>query len=138
MISSVIQKTLRDLADPDPDVRIAAADAIGQSPALHEDISWLPEAVAPLSAALADSDRGVRMSAAYALGSLGLAEAAEPLIGLLDATDDRGVQLVILKSLGKIGAAEVRDRLERVRAESDSRCVRAVAARALERIANSG
>jgi HEAT repeat protein len=129
-----IHQTLHDLADSDPDVRIAAADAIGQSPELHEDTSWLPEAIAPLSAALIDPDRGVQISAAYALGSLGLAEAAEPLIRLLDATEDRGVQLVILKSLGKIKSMEGRDRLERVVAESDSRCLRAVAARALKRI----
>lgn len=84
------------LADADPDVRVLAASALGESgnPAAHE----------PLARALADADENVAAAAADALGLLGAPEAVEPLTETLEH-GGFWVRAAAVVALGRIGDA---------------------------------
>lgn len=98
------------LDDPDPDIRIAALDALllsGSEGLGARVLSWLgdsearvrraaaealsrapvPEAVGPLGRTLSDPDTSVRVASAKALGASGLPRAVAPLLGRLDDSD---------------------------------------------------
>lgn len=127
---------IAQLLSPDPDVRTAAAEGLGQYAAFHEDTSMLPTAVPHLVEVLHnDPVRRVRLAAAYSLGVIGGARAVPELIGVLNASgDDRGMQLVIAKSLGKTGDPLAVPALVEVLRSGKSRCLSVAAAKALERI----
>ena len=76
-------------------------------------------AVEPLIAVLKDNDRGVRASAADALGQIGDTRAAEPLIAVLQ-DGDRGVRTSAVIALGRLGDSRVR-RAAGCRAQNDDR-----------------
>jgi HEAT repeat protein len=67
------------LHDPDPDLRIQAALALG---AQHD-----PEAVPPLRAALADADANVRFQAMESLGRLRADAAIDDLMAIVESRD---------------------------------------------------
>ena len=71
------RRLVSDLRDPRPDVRIAAADALGR-------IGHKP-ATRPLIRALYDVREDVRCAAARALGRIGSPDAVDPLSRLLKA-----------------------------------------------------
>lgn len=127
---------LADLRSPDPDVRVAAADGLGQYAAYHADASMLPTAVPHLAEVLrGDPVRGVRLAAAYSLGAIGDGRAVPVLIDVLGASgSDRGLQLVIAKALGKLGDPSAVPVLVNMLCHGESRCVSVAAAKALERI----
>ena len=85
------------LQDPEARVRRRAAIALGRV--------GVPDAVAPLSASLADSNPAVRQMAAFALGQLAASESADALIMELGDPDPlaRGRAA---EALGRIGARE--------------------------------
>ncbi|HAK54259.1 MAG: HEAT repeat domain-containing protein [Vicinamibacterales bacterium] len=85
------------LHDPEARVRRRAAIALGRV--------GLPEAVAPLSASLADSNPAVRQMAAFALGQLAASESAEALVMALGDPDLLGRGRAA-EALGRIGARE--------------------------------
>lgn len=93
---------ITQLRSPDPDMRVAAADGLGQYAAFHEDTSMLPTAIPYLVEALQDPVRSVRLAAAYSLGAMGGTAAVPALLDALRVSEsDRGMQLVIIKALGK-------------------------------------
>lgn len=129
------QHLLDDTTHADPTVRIAALDAIGQWSAMNEDHGESAQAVPHVAAALHDPDRDVRWAAAYALGALGLAEAAGPLLDALNNVNgDDGLKLVIVKALGKVENRDAVDALAEIEHSTSSRCLRAAAVRSLARI----
>jgi HEAT repeat protein len=65
-------------------------------------VSLGPAALAPLIAALRDTDSGVRDQAAAALGKLGDTRALEPLVAALRDTDS-GVRVRVAAALGQLG-----------------------------------
>ena len=130
-----IHRLIENLGAPDPDARVAAAAALGQYGALHEDASGLSAAVPELLAALGDESREVRWSAAYALGAIGEAAGVPSLLALLaDPGTEGGLRLVAVKALGKIGAADAAPALIDALNKGGSRCLAAVTLRALARI----
>lgn len=131
-----VETLIADLHSPNPDMRVAAADGLGQYAAFHEDTSMLPSAIPHLVKAFrTDPARGVRLAAAYSLGAIGDARAVPDLIdGLHASASDQGLQLVIAKALGKTRDPLAVTALIEVLQSGISRCVSAAAARALERI----
>jgi HEAT repeat protein len=67
------------LSDPDPDLRLQAALALGSQKG--------PAAVTALIAALNDPDTNVRFHAIEALGKLGAVEARDPLVAIAESRD---------------------------------------------------
>jgi HEAT repeat protein len=136
-MNSVIARLLADLDDPDPIIRAAAADALGQFSAEHGDLDDLHEHGVPaLIAALDDEHREVRWAAAYALGVLGDPLVIAPLTALYDrSSDDDGLRLVIVKALGKTQQPTAVPTLITTLRSADSRCIRTASARSLRRIA---
>src|SRR5689334_5053580 len=98
-----IARLITQLNDPDPDQRLAAADALGQVGASNEDTRGLiKHGIPALSAALHNPDRDVRLAAAYALGAIGDSSAIPALVEAYHRADeDNGLRLVIVKALGK-------------------------------------
>lgn len=80
----------RSLSHADPRVRRMAVDALAAVGGA--------EARGPVSFALADEERDVRLAAVRALGRLGC---AEPLIALLGSSDDRDVIAATLRALAE-------------------------------------
>ncbi|MBL8161867.1 MAG: HEAT repeat domain-containing protein, partial [Anaerolineae bacterium] len=75
-------------------------------------------AVEPLISALADANVGVRLGAAFVLGSLGDARAVQPLIrALADADED--VRRIAADALGQLGDARAVEPLIRALADAD-------------------
>ena len=93
--SPELERLLQELLDDDPEVRKAAADALGRL--------GHPGAIGPLAdRALFDPDEGVRMGAVEALVQLGFPEALHPLVaGLFD--DDPDVRMAAARALGRLG-----------------------------------
>ncbi|MGF1505773.1 MAG: HEAT repeat domain-containing protein [Chloroflexi bacterium] len=119
------------LTDPDPQVRIAAVEAVGQrashekTPDYSADLPILHEMLRT------DPDRDVRRSTAYALGAIGKAESVPVLVEAY-TTADQGLRLVIVKSLGKIGVLV--PLLDELAAFGSTLCLRTAAQRAVDRI----
>ena len=87
--------------------RAAAAGAVGAlGPAANR------ETVPALIEALQDEEKGVRITAALVLGSLGPA-AKDAVPALIQALEDRGISGKVAEALGKMGptAREARPRL---------------------------
>ncbi len=127
---------LLNLNSPDPEVRVAAIDLIGQYGALYDDEGQSSSAVPQVSRALlTDESRAVRWSAAYALGAIGetagLASLIEAL-GRAEADGDIGLQIVILKALGKIGGSEAVVALESMLGRAKIACLQVSTQRALK------
>jgi len=84
------------LADPDRNLRRAAAESLG---AIGD-----PQTVPPLLLALEDEHWSVRCAAATALGRIRGAKAVPPLLGRL-GDDDATVRRAVVAALGEIGDA---------------------------------
>lgn len=122
------------LADLDPDVRAAAASALGKLG------STAAFAVSSLAAALGDRDPRVRRAAAWALGDVGPG-AAEAVPALIDALSDgdgrvRWRAVRALRAIGPAAALAVPE-LSRALTDEDDR-VRQWAATALADLAGIG
>jgi len=115
---------LAALADPDDDVRLAAADAaieLRASGATDAVVGWLnapdvrlrrkacdvartlpsPRAVPPLARTLGDPDPEVRSAAAEALGHQTISEAVPPLLGRLDDPTP-AVRIQVIAALARL------------------------------------
>ncbi|MBI4673448.1 MAG: HEAT repeat domain-containing protein [Chloroflexi bacterium] len=86
--TTTIEPLIVALTDSDKNVRICAADALGEI--------GDPHAVEPLMAVFKDSDESVRTGAVRALSKIGDARAVEPLIAALE---DKRVNEVAAKAL---------------------------------------
>jgi len=84
------------LTDPERRLRLAAAQALAESPTLR--------AVPSLGRALGDTDPGVRSAAANALGKSGAPEATLALLGHLDDSAPE-VRRDVARALGELGDA---------------------------------
>jgi cellulose synthase operon protein C len=84
------------LSDGERRLRLAAAEALAESPAL--------QAVPSLGRTLGDADAGVRSAAANALGKSGAPEAALSLLGHLDDSAPE-VRRDVARALGELGDA---------------------------------
>jgi HEAT repeat protein len=116
---------LAALADPDDEVRLAAADAairLRAAGATDEAATWLnaqdsrlrrkacevaralpsPRAIAPLARSLGDPDADVRATAAEALGHQASTDAVPPLLGRLDDPAPT-VRVQIVGALARLG-----------------------------------
>jgi HEAT repeat protein len=116
---------LRALADPDIEVRLAAADAAVRlrTPGATDVVAgWLnapdarlrrkacevarslpsPRAVSPLARTLGDPDADVRLAAAEALGHQASADAVPPLLGRMDDPAP-AVRIQIVAALARLG-----------------------------------
>jgi HEAT repeat protein len=94
--SRTIAPLARSLGDPDPEVRAAAADALGHQRS--------PEAVAPLLGRLDDSTPSVRIEIVTALAQLGDSRAVVPLVGKVeDSAAD--VRQAVVRALGDLDDA---------------------------------
>ena len=114
------------LADLEPEVRAAAAEALG---ALGDERALLPLIQALLNDP--DSAETVRAAAALALGSLGQAAAVPPLVEALESDVDAAVRESAAAGLGDLGIdAATGDLTNALSGDSDS-AVRAAAALAL-------
>jgi|GEM_PF-1075766 len=135
-INPVIQHLIDQLTYPDPETRIAAADALGQFAASNEDTRGLIEYGVPaLANSLHDPDRDVRWAAAYALGALGDGSTIPPLENAYRAAgDDTGLRLVIVKALGKTHHRDALPTLIDIQHTADSRCLKVAASKAVARI----
>jgi HEAT repeat protein len=91
------ERLLPQLSDPQPEVREAAAEALGRTGAF--------ESVPALIALLNDSERRVRWAAAGALGQIGSADAVPALVQALEEKD-AGLREVAAQALGEIGSAQ--------------------------------
>jgi len=89
------------LADPEPEVRMAAIYAIEQGVYDIYDLRYWRDAVEPIIACLDDQDLDVRSKAASILGRLGDRRAVEPLCLLLEEQDEE-LLYVVLKSLSSL------------------------------------
>src|SRR5262245_13518721 len=126
------QKLVIDLGSPDAAIRRAAADNLS---AFFWNDPATKEAVVPaLVKALGDSDRGVRISSAFALGVFGSAAAVDGLLGALDADPDSGMKVVIIKALGTTKSKALLPALRQLADTGPSRCVRVASQKALNRI----
>lgn len=134
-----IDDLIADLHHPDPEVRIAAADALGQYPSLLPDYD--PTAIIRARGAIpvlaevlhTDPTRDVRKAAAYALGGLGDPAAVHTLSAALTTyAKDTGLRLVIVKALGKLGVEAV-PALQPLLDDTESLCIQTATQRALER-----
>ena len=91
----VVQPLMAALKDVDEEVRLAAAQALGEIGAA---------AVEPLIVALNDADEDVRKIAATALCKIGDTRAVDPLISALKDVSE-GVRMIAVEALGQIGGA---------------------------------
>jgi HEAT repeat protein len=98
----VVTPLIRFLAEPDADLRVYAALALG----LHAD----PRAVPALLQALSDADANVQYHAIEALGRLRATEAVAPLLAIAEARDFF-LAFPALDALTRIGDASIADRL---------------------------
>ena len=121
----VQEEEVLGLADPDPEVRWAAIEEIGE----EKD----PYAVPPLLQVLAEDPRArMRQAAAFALGRQGDARALDPLLNALkdpEATVREGA----VTALGWLKAPEALSKLQTALKDPDAR-VRWAAASALRRL----
>lgn len=93
-VDAALERLARLAEDPDADVRILSASALGES--------GNPEARSPLEGALGDPDPNVAAAAADGLGVLGDPRAVDALAAALRADDPwRGIAAAV--ALGKIG-----------------------------------
>jgi cellulose synthase operon protein C len=126
-LAGVADKVLPWLAESEPRLRLAAAEALRRQPSAR--------AVAQLGRALADSDPAVRAAAARALGASENPEAVLPLLGRLDDTVPEVRQEVVL-ALARLGDA--RAVVPLIGKVEDARpSVRAAVARALGELGDS-
>jgi HEAT repeat protein len=147
------------LRDEDPEVRAAAAEALGRCgrtdvgavqdalraepesqvrQALLLTLGSLggPEVVPDLEEGLLDARPGIRFAAVRALGRTGAADALGPLLAALE-DPLREIRIAGLEALGELGDAAVADVLHEHLSEP-SREVRRTAAAALKRLAPAG
>jgi HEAT repeat protein len=136
LLDLTFQSHLHNLTHPNPSVRVAALDAIGQWGAEHDDD--LPfEALARVVFTLADPDRDVRWAAAYAVGAIGEPSATPVLLASLDAAyadGDTGLTLVIVKALSKLASPDALTTLRDLATAAPTECVRTAAKRAIARV----
>jgi HEAT repeat protein len=132
----IFQSYLHNLTDPDPAIRAAALDAIGQWGA--ENADDLPfQALAQVVFTLADPDRDVRWAAAYAVGAIGEPSVTPVLLASLDAAyadGDTGLTLVIVKALGKLASPDALSTLRELAESAATECVRVAARRSIARV----
>jgi hypothetical protein len=88
------------MADPDPEVRMAALSQVLK-------VGFFRDSSA-LIARLDDSDAGVRRAGSQLAGELRIADAVEPLVGLLVTDDSPQVRQAAAIALGRIGSGEAR------------------------------
>jgi cyclophilin family peptidyl-prolyl cis-trans isomerase/HEAT repeat protein len=128
--STILAEATRD---PAPDRRARAALAIGRIQAAEDTALLIP--------LLQDSDRDVRMAAAFAIGQQGLNSAARPDAkaiaalesALADAAADAALRARIVEAIGKQASAESESMLAAVLTEDEALEVRTQAAHALMR-----
>ena len=150
---------LARLADSEPDVREAAAQALGRlgsfesAPALmrtlrdpDRNVRWAAiaalsdlgatDAVPALVELLKDRDAGTREAVAQALGSIGSSESVPALVEHL--TDRSGqVRLMTIEALGQIGSTDALEALRKC-TESKDETERLCAIEAIEMIRSAG
>ncbi len=95
-VSGIGDKVLPWLAESEPRLRLAAAEALGRQPAAR--------AVVQLGRTLSDSDPQVRAAAARALGASESADAVLPLLGRLDDSVPE-VRQEVVSALARLGDA---------------------------------
>lgn len=129
-LGPLLVDAFEEAKDGDPRVRRYLALAIGRL-----DPPLPPEAVASLTRALSDADSEVRISAIWALGSLGDARVV-PALQPLVASDDGGIRKMAVYALGALPGDE---QIETLRAalQDTAADVRWNAAVALARHGNS-
>lgn len=98
LVPGLVQ-AFEESANADPRVRQYLALALGRL-----DPPAPPKAVELLTEALADADSETRISAIWALGSIGEPSAVGPIEALY-ASDDAGIRKMVVYALGAIGAA---------------------------------
>jgi HEAT repeat protein len=97
--AGVTETLLLLFRDPDPDVRVAALDALG--------VAKREPAVGPLAASLAtEKDPLMLERTVDALGAIGSPAATDALVQLLAATTRETIRWSCINSLGKIGDAK--------------------------------
>ena len=111
------------LEDEDPNVRAAAAEALGASNSA--------EAVTPLIDALSDEEESVRLPVARGLARLG--DLAVPTLTERLATEETGMQIAIAAILGQIGNQDAVSALYPLLGDEDE-TVRLTAAAALQNL----
>jgi HEAT repeat protein len=98
------EKALREaLKDEEPDVALAAADALGKIPNLLE-----PDKITELLDADVHERPSVRMAAARACGIVNPPPATEPLVAALTKERDTGVQIEMAEALGRLRPPEAK------------------------------
>ncbi len=112
------------LGDPDPDMRIAAIQAL----TVAKDTA----SVLRIAALLRDSVPGVRKEAAAGLGIIGDARACQPLADLFDSEQQEDIQGAAVRALVHLGAPSVRPLIGLLR--STRSVVRGGAAHALGKL----
>jgi HEAT repeat protein len=94
-VADDVDRWIQDLKDPNPNVRIAAADALFE---LND-----TRAVDPLIQALKDNSSYVRQDAAGALEELNDSRAVNPLTQVLnDKNEEKSVQDAVAEALKKL------------------------------------
>jgi HEAT repeat protein len=116
---------LSAVADPDPAISMAAAEALGRIDS--------PATVSGLLVALDHPDERVQLSAARALGMMAVEGAVQPLRDMLMNGDGAEVSTAA-EALGRIGGAEATDALLAALADPDMTPRRHAALAALESI----
>lgn len=113
---------IEGLADPAPNVRIAAANVLGQVAQRSTPLD--PQRVAAaLLKALDDENDNVRAAAAEAIGQWRLTDAVEPLLARLN---DNAVRVLAAEALGRIGDPRAIEPLRRLLPGQDPRVIRAL------------
>jgi HEAT repeat protein len=108
------------MSDDDAGVRRAALDQVLK-------VSFF-DGGAALLGRLSDDDEGVRRTAAQLVGALKIADAVDPLLGLLLTDSSAGVRSAAAIALGRIGGTDARDALQDARSvETDSAVQDAIA-----------
>ncbi len=100
--ATVASELIEELTNPNPNVRVSAADALGQSGDGHGND---PRVVEALIATLNDADANVRTSAAQALGKYGDKDprVIEALIAAMNDDPDANVRVSAVDALGQSG-----------------------------------
>jgi HEAT repeat protein len=122
--ASKLPKLRQQLNDPDPDVKIAAIQALAEA----KDTVSVPTIVGLLQDSLPD----VRKEAAKGLGNIGDERACQPLADFYDKEKIEDVQDAGIRALLRLGACSVRPLIELL--SSIRPTVRAGAARALGKL----
>ncbi|MCX6841388.1 MAG: HEAT repeat domain-containing protein, partial [candidate division WOR-3 bacterium] len=122
--ASKLPKLREQLNDPDPDVKIAAIQALAEA----KDTVSVPSIVGLLQ----DSVPEVRKEAAKGLGKIGDERACQPLADFYDKEKIEDVQDVGIRALLRLGAYSVRPLIDLLRSIRST--VRAGAARALGKL----